>query len=92
MTSWRTGANEPTPLPQLTTINIGGKSLPSEVSFVGLSREGDWSLYSIVKVEEWGVYILSGGKETTRNSQKQDVVKLNVPGPTIAQTIRKVSP
>jgi len=62
-------------------MNIGGKSLPSGsfISSVDYSREGRLGAFnnSIVKIEEWGLTILSGGK---RNIEiRNQVVQINVP-------------
>ncbi|MCM4173770.1 DUF2911 domain-containing protein [Arenibacter sp. TNZ] len=88
---WRTGANEPTTFTTATNINIGGKSLPSgSYSMWTIPGKETWSFIFNSEIEEWGVTILSGGKETTRNPET-DVVQINVPVQQLPQTIESLT-
>lgn len=76
---WRTGANEPTIFTTKTAIKIIDKDLPAGTySFWTKPSSGMWEVMFNTEIEEWGVTILSGGKETTRNTMT-DVVNIQVP-------------
>ena len=78
-TVWRTGANEPTTLETKTNIKIIDKELPAGIySIWTIPKKESWSVIFNSEVPEWGVTLLSGGKETTRNSEN-DVITIEVP-------------
>ena len=76
---WRTGANEPTTFETKTAITINGKELAAGTySLWTIPRSENWDVIFNSEVPKWGVTLLSGGKETTRNP-KADVLQLTVP-------------
>ncbi|EAR00141.1 DUF2911 domain-containing protein [Maribacter sp. HTCC2170] len=76
---WRTGANEPTTFTTATNIKIIDKSLPAGTySFWTKPGKESWEVMFNSEIDDWGVTILSGGKETTRNPDT-DVVNIKVP-------------
>ncbi len=78
-TIWRTGANEPTTFTTGTDIKIEGNELPTGTYSIWTNPNPEsWSVMFNKEVPEWGVTLLSGGKETTRNPE-QDVVTVEVP-------------
>ncbi|MBC8768971.1 DUF2911 domain-containing protein [Arenibacter sp. BSSL-BM3] len=88
---WRTGANEPTTFTTATNISVGGKSLPAgSYSLWTIPGKETWSFIFNSEIPEWGVTILSGGKETTRNPET-DVVEISVPVQQLSQTIESLS-
>ncbi len=75
---WRTGANEPTTFTTATDIKIIDKNLAAGTYSLWTRPEKDsWSIIFNSEVPEWGVTIMSGGKETTRNPE-YDVVEVEV--------------
>ncbi|MBU2904416.1 MULTISPECIES: DUF2911 domain-containing protein [Arenibacter] len=88
---WRTGANEPTTFTTATNISVGGKSLPAgSYALWTIPGKETWSFIFNSEIPEWGVTILSGGKETTRNPET-DVVEIGVPVQQLSQTIESLS-
>lgn len=78
-TVWRTGANEPTTLKTATNIKIIDKNLPAGTySLWTIPNTDSWQIIFNKDVPEWGVTLLSAGKETTRNAD-EDVLKVTVP-------------
>ncbi|WP_291868803.1 DUF2911 domain-containing protein [Maribacter sp.] len=76
---WRTGANEPTSFITETDIKIIDKELPAGIySLWTIPNKEHWDIIFNSEMPEWGVTILSGGKQTTRNPE-MDVVKVQVP-------------
>jgi hypothetical protein len=77
-TVWRTGANEPTTFTTKTDIKIMNTKLPAGTySFWTKPGPEKWTVIFNSEIPDWGVTILSGGKETTRNPEK-DVVQVDV--------------
>lgn len=76
---WRTGANEPTTFTTTSKIRIADKSLP-EGTYSLWTKPGtqNWSVMFNSDIPDWGVTVLSGGKETTRVAEK-DVVEIQAP-------------
>ena len=88
---WRTGANEPTTFTTASNIKIGGKSLPAgSYSFWTVPGKDSWSFIFNSEIPGWGVTILSGGKETTRNVDA-DVVQINAIPQKLSQSIESLS-
>ncbi len=84
---WRTGANEPTTFTTTTDIRIGDKKLPAGTySLWTEPGTENWSVIFNADVPDWGVTLLSRGKETTRAIEK-DVIQVNVPVEEITQTV-----
>jgi hypothetical protein len=75
---WRTGANEPTTFTTATNIKIIDKNLAAGTySLWTRPKKDSWSIIFNSEVPEWGVTMMSGGKETTRNPE-YDVVEVEV--------------
>jgi len=76
---WRTGANEPTTFTTATDIKIIDKKLRAGTySLWTIPNEGSWKVIFNEEVPDWGVTVLSGGKETTR-APEADFVQVEVP-------------
>lgn len=76
---WRTGANEPTTFSTSDTIKIIDKKLPpGTYSLWTIPNETSWKIIFNKAVPDWGVTILSGGKETTRDAE-QDLIQIEIP-------------
>lgn len=76
---WRTGANEPSTFSTTADIMIIDKSLPAgDYSLWTVPGKESWKIIFNSEIPEWGVTILSGGKETTRDLEK-DVLQVEVP-------------
>ncbi len=76
---WRTGANEPTKFTTGSDITVIDKTLPAGTySFWTKPGKESWEVIFNSEIADWGVTILSGGKETTRNPET-DVVNIQVP-------------
>ncbi|MDC6352561.1 DUF2911 domain-containing protein [Zeaxanthinibacter sp. PT1] len=83
---WRTGANEPTTFRTESDITIMGNSLAAGTySLWTKPGKENWSVYFNHEVPDWGVTISSGGRETTRNPEK-DAVVVQVPVIDLQQT------
>ncbi|MDB2606364.1 DUF2911 domain-containing protein [Zobellia sp.] len=86
-TIWRTGANEPTTFTTSTDIKIESKNLPAGTySLWTRPNRQSWSVIFNKDVPDWGVTILSGGKETTRVPGK-DVLEVEIPTEELPKTI-----
>lgn len=84
---WRTGANEPTTFTTATNIKIIDKDLPAGTySLWTRPNEQSWQIMFNSEVPDWGVTVLSGGKETTRNPET-DIVQVEVPSSRSAQPV-----
>ena len=83
---WRTGANEPTTFTTGTPIKILNNKLPAG-TYSLWTKPGPktWTVMFNEEVPDWGVTLLSGGKETTRNPEK-DVVQVEVLSKSLANT------
>ena len=87
---WRTGANEPTTFTTASDIKIIDKNLAAGTySFWTKPGKDSWEVIFNSEVPDWGVTILSGGKETTRNP-KTDVVNVVVPSEQISTVQEKL--
>ncbi len=76
---WRTGANEPTTLTTSTSIKVLNKELPAGTYSVWtIPAKDSWEIIINKKIPEWGVTLISGGKETTRDPD-QDIIQVTVP-------------
>lgn len=76
---WRTGANEPTTFSNADSIKIIDKELPpGTYSLWTIPNENSWKIIFNKAVPDWGVTILSGGKETTRD-EAQDIIEIEIP-------------
>ncbi|WP_276391383.1 DUF2911 domain-containing protein [Eudoraea chungangensis] len=76
---WRTGANEPTVLVNGSSVNIMGQELPAGTySLWTIPGKEKWQVIFNKEVPGWGVTILSGGKETTRNPE-EDLLQIELP-------------
>jgi len=81
---WRTGANEPTTFTTKTDLTIGGTSLPAGTYSLWTKPNPEkWSFMFNNQVPDWGVTILSGGAETTRDeapvqSEATEIEKLTI--------------
>lgn len=76
---WRTGANEPTTLTTASAIKIVDKELPAGTySLWTIPNKDNWKVILNKEVPEWGVTLISGGKETTRDSD-EDIIEVTVP-------------
>jgi hypothetical protein len=78
-TPWRTGANEPTTFTTKTAIKIIGEDLPAGTyALWTIPGKETWTVIFNSDVPDWGVTLLSGGKDTTRDAAT-DVVTVEVP-------------
>jgi len=78
-TVWRTGANEPTTFTTATDIRIFDEVLPSGTySLWTKPGKKKWLVMFNSDIPDWGVTILSRGKETTRIPSK-DVITVEIP-------------
>ena len=76
---WRTGANEPTTFTTAGAIKIMGKELAAGTySLWTKPGKESWTIMLNEEIPDWGVTISSGGRETTRDPQK-DVLEVQVP-------------
>jgi len=88
-TVWRTGANEPTTFSTKTDLTIGGKTLPAGTYSLWTKPNPEkWLVMFNSEVPDWGVTILSGGTDTTRNAAL-DVVTIEVPVLAQAKDVEK---
>ncbi len=88
-TVWRTGANEPTTFTTASAIRIIDQELPpGTYSLWTIPGEKNWSVIFNTEIPDWGVSLLSGGKETTRTPEK-DIIKVEVPVEGTATTVEK---
>jgi len=76
---WRTGANEPTTFTTKTDIKVIDKTLRAGTySLWTIPNKQSWKVMFNEEVPDWGVTVLSGGKETTRDAAA-DFVRVEVP-------------
>ncbi len=76
---WRTGANEPTTFTNSETVKIIDKDLPpGTYSIWTIPDKNSWKVIFNKEVPEWGVTLLSRGRETTRDAEK-DVLQVEIP-------------
>lgn len=76
---WRTGANEPTTFTNSESIKIIDKELaPGTYSLWTIPGKSSWKIIFNKEVPDWGVTLISGGEETTRDPE-QDVIQIEVP-------------
>ena len=76
---WRTGANHPTAFTTKTAIKIIDKDLPAGTyALWTIPKKDSWTVIFNSEVPDWGVTLISGGKETTRNPDT-DVLQVEVP-------------
>lgn len=76
---WRTGANEPTTLTTATSIRIIDKELPAGTySLWTIPGKESWKVILNKEIPEWGVTLISRGKDTTRNPD-EDILQVTVP-------------
>lgn len=86
---WRTGANEPTSFITETDITISDKKLPAGIySLWTIPNKDHWNVIFNSEMPEWGVTILSGGKETTRNPES-DVINIEIPTQELSKVVEK---
>ena len=86
-TVWRTGANEPTTFTTNSKIYIIDKELPAGTySLWTVPGKESWRIIFNKNVPEWGVTIMSGGKETTRIPE-EDAVTVTVPSINLLETV-----
>ncbi len=76
---WRTGANEPTTFSTKTDLQILGNLLPKGTySLWTVPGPENWSVMFNKKVPDWGVTLISGGRETARDAES-DLFEVEVP-------------
>ena len=76
---WRTGANEPTTFVTANDIKIIDKTLPAGTYSLWTIPEVDkWTVIFNKEVPDWGVTLISGGANTTRDAD-EDAIKVEVP-------------
>lgn len=76
---WRTGANEPTTFTTTTDIRVIDKKLSAGTySLWTIPNEQSWKVMFNEEIPDWGVTVISGGKETTRDAEA-DFVRVEVP-------------
>ncbi|UCD61012.1 MAG: DUF2911 domain-containing protein [Flavobacteriaceae bacterium] len=86
-TVWRTGANEPTTFTTNSKIYIMNKELPAGTySLWTIPGTESWEVIFNKNVPDWGVTIMSGGKETTRIPE-EDIVNVAVPSINLVETV-----
>lgn len=84
---WRTGANEPTTFTTKTDIKVIDKKLRAGTySLWTIPNEQSWKVMFNEEVPDWGVTVLSGGKETTRDAAA-DFVRVEVPIKKITESV-----
>ena len=84
---WRTGANEPTIFETKSAIKVIDKSLPAgQYSLWTKPGKSSWQIMFNEEIPDWGVTISSGGRETTRDAEK-DVVMVEVPVEQLAESV-----
>ena len=83
----RTGANEPTTFTTNSKIYIIDKERPAGTySLWTIPGKESWQIIFNKNVPEWGVTIMSGGKETTRIPE-EDAVTVTVPSINLLETV-----
>lgn len=88
---WRTGANEPTTFSNSSEIKIIDKSLPAgKYSLWTIPGAKSWKVIFNKNIPDWGVTLLSGGKETTRN-EGEDFLQVEVPVRELKQPVENLT-
>lgn len=88
---WRTGANEPTTFTTNKEIYFAEELLPAGTySLWTIPGESVWVIILNSEVPDWGVSMLSGGKKTTRDPDK-DVLKVALPALNIPEVVEDFS-
>jgi len=88
---WRTGANEPTTFESKSAIRIGGEELAAGTYSLWTKPSKDkWEVMFNSEIPDWGVTILSGGKETTRNPET-DVLKISVTPTELTNSVERLT-
>lgn len=86
---WRTGANEPTTFTTASDLMIMGQTLPAGTySLWTKPNPEQWTVMFNKEVPDWGVTLLSGGTETTRDPD-QDAVSVAVPVLPLVEDVEK---
>lgn len=86
---WRTGANEPTTFTTTTEIKIIDKNLPAGTySLWTIPNKTSWSVIFNSEVPDWGVTLMSGGADTTRDADA-DVLQVEVPVQSLSQELEE---
>jgi hypothetical protein len=84
---WRTGANEPTRFSTATNLSVGGQNLQAgDYSLWTIPGERQWTVIFNREIPDWGVTLLSGGSETTRNPEA-DVLQIIVPVEVLTEVV-----
>ncbi|MBC6998842.1 DUF2911 domain-containing protein [Cytophaga sp. FL35] len=84
---WRTGANEPTTFFTETGIRMADKSLPpGTYSLWTRPNKESWDIIFNKDIPDWGVTVMSGGKETARKPE-EDVIEITVPVERLEKTM-----
>jgi hypothetical protein len=87
---WRTGANEPTTFTTASNIKIIDKDLLAGTYSIWTKPGKEvWKIIFNSEIPDWGVTILSGGAETTRNPET-DVISIEVPSEQISAVQEKL--
>lgn len=90
-TIWRTGANEPTTFTTNSKIYVIDKELPAGTySLWSIPGKESWQVIFNKNVPEWGVTLISGGKETTRKAE-EDIVNVEVPVINLEDTVESLT-
>jgi len=88
---WRTGANEPTTFTTSKTVQVIDKELPpGTYSLWTVPNKDSWQVIFNTEVPDWGVTLISGGKDTTRDPAK-DLVTVQVPTTRLDQPVDQFS-
>lgn len=86
---WRTGANEPTTFTTGTDITVVDQKLPAGTySLWTKPGASSWQVIFNEDIPDWGVTVLSGGKETTRDPER-DIVEVTVPSTATARPVEE---
>ncbi len=86
---WRTGANEPTTFETSEDLQIDGQTLPAgKYTLWTIPNEKSWEIIFNRKMYDWGVTLISGGKETPRDPS-QDALRVKVPVQKLGSTMEQ---
>ncbi len=86
---WRTGANEPTTFTSSAAISIAGNKLPQGTYSIWTIPGGErWTVIFNKEIPDWGVTLMSGGKETTRDPEN-DLIQVVVPRYATSDTVEQ---
>ncbi|MRH98926.1 DUF2911 domain-containing protein [Kriegella sp. EG-1] len=84
---WRTGANEPTTFTTKTDIKIIDKKLKAGTySLWTIPNKDSWKVMFNEEIPDWGVSVLSGGKETTRDAEA-DFINVEIPVKKLSESV-----